>query len=129
MTTRSGASRESSALIPGGTRRCFQFAHGTMRGHTLAGEERFALEWDKGGDGSVWFDIFTVSRPAHPVSVMTYPLVRFYQNRRVSLSLSRGAFTTFWMSCYLTIYCTVTGQINARLNSGDRCTDYFTNAG
>ena len=28
-------------------KRCFQFAHGTMRGHTLAGEERFALEWDR----------------------------------------------------------------------------------
>ena len=59
---------------------CFQFAHGTMQGHTLAGEERFALEWDK-SDDSVWYDVFTISRPAHPLSIITYPLVRYYQNR------------------------------------------------
>ena len=51
-----------------------------MQGHTLAGEERFALEWDK-SDDSVWYDVFTISRPAHPLSIITYPLVRYYQNR------------------------------------------------
>ena len=38
----------------------FQYAHGTLAGHTLAGEERFALMWDK-TDDSVWFSIHTVS--------------------------------------------------------------------
>eukprot|EP00983_Pelagomonas_calceolata_P073383 1152094-Pelagomonas_calceolata.AAC.3 len=31
----------------------FQFAHGCLKGHLLAGEESFAVEWDK-EDDSVW---------------------------------------------------------------------------
>lgn len=32
----------------------FQFAHGCLQGHLLAGEESFAVEWDR-GDDSVWW--------------------------------------------------------------------------
>lgn len=31
----------------------FKFAHCTLQGHTLAGEERFAVEWHQ-EDESVW---------------------------------------------------------------------------
>lgn len=31
----------------------FQYAHGCLHGHLLAGEEAFAVEWDH-SDGSVW---------------------------------------------------------------------------
>ena len=31
----------------------FQFAHGCLHGHLLAGEESFAVEWDK-QDDTVW---------------------------------------------------------------------------
>jgi uncharacterized protein (UPF0548 family) len=58
----------------------FQFAHSCLQGHSLAGEERFSLEWDR-DDDSVYYDIFTISRPANPISVLTYPLVRYYQQQ------------------------------------------------
>mmetsp|Transcript_25012 Transcript_25012/g.67988 ORF Transcript_25012/g.67988 Transcript_25012/m.67988 type:complete len:223 (+) Transcript_25012:73-741(+) len=58
----------------------FQFAHGCLKGHLLAGEESFAVEWDK-EDDSVWYEVMTFSRPAHPLAMATYPLVRFYQRQ------------------------------------------------
>ncbi|KAF5842808.1 hypothetical protein DUNSADRAFT_4692 [Dunaliella salina] len=58
----------------------FQFGHGCLKGHLLAGEESFAVEWDK-EDDSVWYEVMTFSRPAHPVAMATYPLVRFYQRQ------------------------------------------------
>lgn len=27
------------------------------------------------------FDVYTISRPAHPLALLSYPLVRFYQGR------------------------------------------------
>lgn len=32
-----------------------KYAHSTLRGHALAGEERFAVEWHK-EDDSVWYE-------------------------------------------------------------------------
>ncbi|KAG1679615.1 hypothetical protein FOA52_006132 [Chlamydomonas sp. UWO 241] len=74
------AKREVLPGVVRGPGRRFEFAHGCCSGHSLAGEERFGVEWDE-GDDSVWFEIYTVSRPAHAVSVLTYPLVRYYQSR------------------------------------------------
>jgi len=61
--------------------RRFAFAHGCLGGHLLAGEERFAVEWDDRGDGGVYYDIFTFSRPGHPLAALAYPLVRHFQQR------------------------------------------------
>lgn len=63
----------------GPPRRVFTFAHGCTRGHLLKGEERFAVEWEASGDGSVWYEVTTFSKPDHPLAVLTYPLVRMYQ--------------------------------------------------
>jgi len=42
-----------------------------------AGEERFAVEWCE--DDSVWYDVAAFSKPAGPLSTITYPLVRLFQ--------------------------------------------------
>lgn len=58
----------------------FKFAHCTLQGHTLAGEERFAVEWHQ-EDESVWYDIYTISRPATPLAAVSYPVIRLLQKR------------------------------------------------
>lgn len=69
-----------SALHPGRMSRClsYTFASGCTAGHLLAGEERFQVDWVQ-EDDSVWFDIFTFSRPVNPWAVVGYPVVRFLQ--------------------------------------------------
>lgn len=67
-----------------------RFAHGCLPGHLLAGEERFSVELgSQQGDDSVWYDITTFSRPAHALSLITYPLVRFYQAKFAEDSAAR----------------------------------------
>ena len=39
--------------VPGRPGERFQFGHATLEGHQLAGEERFAVSWDR-RDDSVW---------------------------------------------------------------------------
>ncbi|XP_031484385.1 UPF0548 protein At2g17695 isoform X2 [Nymphaea colorata] len=55
----------------------FAFGSGTLRGHLLAGEERFSVELDE--DNKVWYEIFSISKPAHLLSFVGYPYVRFRQ--------------------------------------------------
>jgi uncharacterized protein (UPF0548 family) len=57
----------------------FTFAHGTLGGHLLAGEERFAVELGKNGE--VYYEAYAFSRPAHALSVIGYPFVRLLQKR------------------------------------------------
>jgi uncharacterized protein (UPF0548 family) len=82
--------------------RRFLLAHGCLRSHFLAGEERFSVEWrrdggkKKGGGGRgrgsgfadnndhdnggpVYFEVATYSRPAHPLAALGYPVVRGLQ--------------------------------------------------
>eukprot|EP00873_Tetraselmis_striata_P005717 jgi/Tetstr1/425981/TSEL_016330.t1 len=70
----------AAAGKPGTEGWVFRFAHGCLGGHLLAGEERFAMEWRK-DDDSVWYEIYTFSKPAHPLSIATYPVVRLLQKR------------------------------------------------
>eukprot|EP00850_Spirogloea_muscicola_P018896 SM000178S03461 [mRNA] locus=s178:233724:234762:+ [translate_table: standard] len=58
----------------------YSFAHGTVDGHFLAGEERFRVEWDQ-KDDLVYYDIYSFSKPANLLSVVMYPLVRRLQQR------------------------------------------------
>mmetsp|Transcript_10570 Transcript_10570/g.38847 ORF Transcript_10570/g.38847 Transcript_10570/m.38847 type:complete len:265 (+) Transcript_10570:82-876(+) len=59
--------------------RMFAFAHGTLDGHMLAGEERFQVEWKN--DDTVWYDISVFSKAGHPVAQVAYPFVRYLQRR------------------------------------------------
>ncbi|XP_068646434.1 UPF0548 protein At2g17695 [Aristolochia californica] len=55
----------------------FSFGSGTLRGHLLAGEERFSIEWDE--NNQVWYEILSFSKPAHFLSFVGYPYVQFRQ--------------------------------------------------
>ena len=57
----------------------FSFAHGCLGGHLLAGEESFILE--RRSDDSVWYGVRTFSRPAPPLALASYPIVRVLQRR------------------------------------------------
>jgi uncharacterized protein (UPF0548 family) len=58
----------------------FGFAYGTLPGHVESGEERFAIEWDR-GENSVWYDILAFSRPNRLLTRLGYPVVRRLQKR------------------------------------------------
>lgn len=66
-------------------RRC-AFAHTTLDGHQISGEERFTVEWRK-DDDTVWYEVCTVSRPASLLSTLARPLLRFYQREFVAQSI------------------------------------------
>lgn len=57
----------------------YGFAYGTLLDHAERGEERFMVEWRR-EDDSVWYDLFTVSRPG-PMAMLGYPLARQLQKR------------------------------------------------
>jgi uncharacterized protein (UPF0548 family) len=63
------------------------FTHRTLEGHQIAGEETFVVEWKK--DGSVWYQVKTVSRPGTVLAAVTYPILRLYQNKFKHDSLRR----------------------------------------
>ena len=62
-----------------GVKERFVFAHGTLGGHLLAGEERFSVEM--ASDGEVFYEAYAFSRPAHALSVLGYPVVRLMQKK------------------------------------------------
>jgi uncharacterized protein (UPF0548 family) len=57
----------------------FAFAIGTLPRHVEKGEERFMVEWFP--DDTVWYDLFAVSRPQHPLVYLGYPVARQLQKR------------------------------------------------
>jgi uncharacterized protein (UPF0548 family) len=59
----------------------FGFGYGTLPGHAERGEERFGVEWNRGLDGSVYYDVFAFSRPKHPLAWSGYPFARLLQRR------------------------------------------------
>ena len=66
---------------PIGTVVKFGFAYGTLPEHAESGEERFLIEWDRAGDGSVWYDILAFSRPNQFLARLGQPWVRRLQKR------------------------------------------------
>ena len=66
--------------------RRFGFAVGTLPGHVERGEERFTVEW-KEADDDVYYEVFSFSRPAHPLVKATQPLARRIQRRFAAESL------------------------------------------
>jgi uncharacterized protein (UPF0548 family) len=61
------------------------FAHTTLQGHQISGEERFSVDWMR-DDDSVWYEVLTVSRPATPIAALARPVLRFYQRKFVKES-------------------------------------------
>jgi uncharacterized protein (UPF0548 family) len=59
----------------------FGFGYGTLPGHAERGEERFGVEWNRGLDDSVYYDVFAFSRPNHPLAWPGYPFARLLQKR------------------------------------------------
>jgi len=66
----------------------FGFAVGTLPGHVERGEERFTVEWHE-ADDAVYYEVFSFSRPAHPLVKATQPLARRIQRRFAVDSLRR----------------------------------------
>ena len=56
------------------------FAYGTLPAHGEIGEERFTVEW-RAADDSVWYDVYALSKPGHPLVRLAYPLARHLQRR------------------------------------------------
>ena len=56
------------------------FAYGTLPEHGDRGEERFTVEW-RSEDGSVFYDLYALSRPNHLLAWLGYPLARRLQRR------------------------------------------------
>ena len=62
------------------------FAYGTLPEHGERGEERFTVEWRR-EDDSVFYDLYALSRPNHPIAWLGYPLARRLQRRFAKSSL------------------------------------------
>ncbi len=79
-------------ILPNGGLR-FGFGMGTLPGHVTSGEERFLLEWLP--DDSVWYDIYSYSRPRSAVVWIGLPILRWQQRRflRESATRLRGLVT------------------------------------
>jgi uncharacterized protein (UPF0548 family) len=72
------------------TRAQFGFAYGTLPSHSLRGEERFLVTWDKTSD-EVHFDIKKFSQPASPVIRLVSPITQWIQVRFTREALRRLA--------------------------------------
>ena len=62
----------------------------TLSGHLLAGEERFGVEWNKGGDDSVWLDLWSASRGSGILGRIAFPFIIPIQ-KAFFRQLSKGA--------------------------------------
>lgn len=73
------AAAEAAAALPPRGRR-FAFAHTTLQGHQIRGEERFCVAWNA-QDDSVWYEIYTLSRPGSWITAAAHPLLRAFQRK------------------------------------------------
>ncbi len=65
----------------------YGFAYGTLPCHSEEGEERFLVEHDKATD-EVWYDLYALSKPRHPLARIGYPIARHLQKRFARESLA-----------------------------------------
>lgn len=68
----------------------FGFAYGTIGAHSVRGEERFAVAWDRASD-EVTFGIRKFSRPAGPLLTVLGPVTLWVQKRFTTAALQRLA--------------------------------------
>ena len=66
----------------------YAYGHTTQRGHMLAGEEKFQLEWDV-AKGDVTYEILSFSRPDNWLSTITYPAVQYLQSKFAKDSIAK----------------------------------------
>ncbi|MCO5584719.1 hypothetical protein L7F22_038651 [Adiantum nelumboides] len=66
-----------STILEENKKGVFAFGSSTLKGHLLAGEERFAVKWEE--DNSVWYEILSFSKPSAFLSMATYPYVQWKQ--------------------------------------------------
>jgi uncharacterized protein (UPF0548 family) len=64
----------------------FGFAYGTLSVHPERGEEAFVVR--RHHDDEVHFDVFAVSRPAHPLARLAPPVATYLQDRAAHRYLS-----------------------------------------
>jgi uncharacterized protein (UPF0548 family) len=64
----------------------YGFAFGTLPSHVERGEERFTVEWHR-ADDSVFYEVFALACPAHPLARVGPPFVRMIQRRFAASSL------------------------------------------
>lgn len=64
----------------------FGFAYGTLPGHVESGEERFLVEWNK-DDDSVWYEVYSFSRPSRFCYQIATPYLRKLQKHFILHSL------------------------------------------
>ncbi|MDQ3606033.1 MAG: DUF1990 domain-containing protein [Gemmatimonadota bacterium] len=69
-----------------GVVRRYGFGYGTLSEHGERGEERFTVEWRR-EDESVWYELFSFSRPGPLLSWIGYPFNRALQKRFARESL------------------------------------------
>ena len=65
----------------------YGFAYGTLLCHAEQGEEQFLVEHDPLTD-EVWYDLYSFSKPRHPLARMAYPFTRHLQRRFARESLA-----------------------------------------
>lgn len=58
----------------------FGFAYGTLAGHSERGEVRFSVEYHK-QDETIWYDLFSFSKPNDILAILGYPFSRYLQRR------------------------------------------------
>lgn len=61
----------------------FGFTYGTLADHAESGEERFMVELD-GTTGEVFYDLYSFSRPTHPLARLGSPYARYLQKQFVA---------------------------------------------
>lgn len=67
--------------------RRFAFSYGTTAHHVESGEETFSITWHP--DDRVTYDVWSYSKPAHPLVKLFAPLARAFQRRFVRESCAR----------------------------------------
>lgn len=67
--------------------RRFAFTYGTTALHVESGEETFAITWHD--DDRVTYDVWSYSRPAHPLVTLFSPIARGLQRRFIRDSCTR----------------------------------------
>ena len=75
------ASRRRRLIRPSAekTSNYYAFAHATLQGHMLAGEEKFTIEKSTNDGEEVFFKIDTFSKPGNIIASASYPIVRILQ--------------------------------------------------
>jgi uncharacterized protein (UPF0548 family) len=67
--------------------RRFAFSYGTTAHHVEAGEETFSITWH--ADDRVTYDVWSYSKPRHPLVKLGAPIARSLQRRFIRDSCAR----------------------------------------